>query len=199
MNPSITDWLMVIITFVYVVATIFICIFNAKSANAARAQLADAQRQQNINIGLQLYAMRKAVLDRLKKLEFDEVYSDILLLFTEELAEEFGNILAATERMDELMETADAFEDGLSSHLEEQAIKSISQQRLRAKNESDFEGLRSSIKTICVARKIDLSVVEDIDDYLAVVKEINELNEFVTPAIPALIDELREFIIASTK
>ena len=33
-----TDWLMVIITFVYVVATILICIFNAKSAKAAREQ-----------------------------------------------------------------------------------------------------------------------------------------------------------------
>lgn len=33
-----TDWLMVIITFVYVVATILICVFNAKSAKAAREQ-----------------------------------------------------------------------------------------------------------------------------------------------------------------
>lgn len=33
-----TDWLMVIITFVYVVATILICIFNAKSAKEAREQ-----------------------------------------------------------------------------------------------------------------------------------------------------------------
>ena len=42
-----TDWLMVIITAVYVVATIFICIYNGKSAKAAREQLAESQRQFN--------------------------------------------------------------------------------------------------------------------------------------------------------
>ena len=36
--PTITDWLMVIITLVYVVATVFICIANIKSAKAAREQ-----------------------------------------------------------------------------------------------------------------------------------------------------------------
>lgn len=34
--PTITDWLMIIITFVYVVATIFICFANIKSGKAAR-------------------------------------------------------------------------------------------------------------------------------------------------------------------
>lgn len=43
--PSITDWLMVIITFVYVVATIFICVANVKSARATKAQLAESQKQ----------------------------------------------------------------------------------------------------------------------------------------------------------
>ena len=41
----ITDWLMVIITAVYVVATIFICSANMKSAKATREQLAEAKRQ----------------------------------------------------------------------------------------------------------------------------------------------------------
>lgn len=43
--PSITDWLMVIITLVYVVATIFICVANVKSAKATREQLAESKRQ----------------------------------------------------------------------------------------------------------------------------------------------------------
>ena len=34
--PLITDWLMVVITFVYVVATIFICWANIKSAKASK-------------------------------------------------------------------------------------------------------------------------------------------------------------------
>ena len=45
MTPSITDWLMVGITFVYVVATIFICVANYKSARATREQVAEAKRQ----------------------------------------------------------------------------------------------------------------------------------------------------------
>ena len=43
--PTITDWLMVIITFVYVVATIMICIFNGRSAKATREQVLESQRQ----------------------------------------------------------------------------------------------------------------------------------------------------------
>lgn len=43
--PTITDWLMVIITFVYVVATVFICIANLKSAKAAREQTKEMKKQ----------------------------------------------------------------------------------------------------------------------------------------------------------
>ena len=43
--PTVTDWLMVGITLVYVVATIFICIFNGRSAKATREQVAESQRQ----------------------------------------------------------------------------------------------------------------------------------------------------------
>lgn len=43
--PLITDWLMVVITAIYVIATVFICVFNAKSAKATRAQVAESQRQ----------------------------------------------------------------------------------------------------------------------------------------------------------
>lgn len=43
--PSVTDWLMVVITFVYVVATIFICIANLRSAKATREQLIETKRQ----------------------------------------------------------------------------------------------------------------------------------------------------------
>ena len=40
-----TDWLMVAITAVYVVATIFICRANIRSADATREQVAEAKRQ----------------------------------------------------------------------------------------------------------------------------------------------------------
>ena len=43
-----TDWLMVIITAIYVVATIIICYFNGKSAKAAKMQTDEMIRQYNI-------------------------------------------------------------------------------------------------------------------------------------------------------
>lgn len=42
---TITDWLMVGITGIYVIATIFICVFNGKSAKATREQVAESKRQ----------------------------------------------------------------------------------------------------------------------------------------------------------
>lgn len=43
--PTITDWLMVIITAIYVIATVFICIANLKSAKAAREQTEEMKKQ----------------------------------------------------------------------------------------------------------------------------------------------------------
>lgn len=45
MQPSITDWIMVAITCVYVGATIFICVFNGKAAKAANEQTEEVKRQ----------------------------------------------------------------------------------------------------------------------------------------------------------
>ena len=43
--PSITDWLMVGITVVYVIATVFICWANFSSARASKAQVEESKRQ----------------------------------------------------------------------------------------------------------------------------------------------------------
>lgn len=43
--PTITDWLMVIITLIYVVATICICVANIKSAKAAKEQTKEMKKQ----------------------------------------------------------------------------------------------------------------------------------------------------------
>jgi hypothetical protein len=44
MNSN-NGFVMVVLTFVYVIATIFICVFNGKSASATRRQTEEAQRQ----------------------------------------------------------------------------------------------------------------------------------------------------------
>lgn len=43
--PSITDWLMVVITTVYVIATIIICRANLKAAQASREEVLEIKRQ----------------------------------------------------------------------------------------------------------------------------------------------------------
>lgn len=43
--PTITDWLMVIITAIYVIATIAICLANIKAANASKDQLNEMRKQ----------------------------------------------------------------------------------------------------------------------------------------------------------
>lgn len=43
--PNITDWIMVAITAIYVIATIVICVFNYKTAKAASMQIQESKRQ----------------------------------------------------------------------------------------------------------------------------------------------------------
>ena len=42
---NVTDWLMIVITAVYVIATIFICRANIKSAEASKEQLEEMRKQ----------------------------------------------------------------------------------------------------------------------------------------------------------
>ena len=51
--PTITDWLMVFITAVYVGATILICIYNGKSAKASMKQVEESIGQFEANRRLQ--------------------------------------------------------------------------------------------------------------------------------------------------
>ena len=62
--PTITDWIMVVITIVYVIATIFICRANIKSAKAAQKQTEEMQRQfyatNRPNISVEVVYLKRA-------------------------------------------------------------------------------------------------------------------------------------------
>ena len=45
MGPTVTDWLMLAVTVIYVVATIVISIFNGRSAKATKEQVEESRRQ----------------------------------------------------------------------------------------------------------------------------------------------------------
>ena len=82
-------FLMVTITFVYAVATIFICVFNWKSASASRKQVEESQKQQKQNVGLQLYSKRKEVIEKLSQREFELIFWDVPLLFSTKISDDF--------------------------------------------------------------------------------------------------------------
>lgn len=73
-----TDWLMVIITAIYVVATIFICIFNGKSAKAAHDQT-EASRQQTKEMIDQYNAVNRPIVT----VRFDIIRSGLMCFIIE--------------------------------------------------------------------------------------------------------------------
>lgn len=73
-----TDWLMVIITAIYVVATIFICVFNGRSAKAANEQ-AEAARNQTKEMIDQFKAVNRPFVT----IRFDIIRSGLLCFIIE--------------------------------------------------------------------------------------------------------------------
>ena len=73
-----TDWLMVIITAIYVVATIFICFFNGKSAKAAHEQT-EASRQQTKEMIDQYNAVNRPIVT----VRFDIIRSGLMCFVIE--------------------------------------------------------------------------------------------------------------------
>lgn len=73
MCNNITDWIMVAITAIYVIATIIICIFNGKSAKAASKQISESINQQEKTIKVQFANKRIEILS-----VFDEQIKEIL-------------------------------------------------------------------------------------------------------------------------
>ena len=73
-----TDWLMVIITAIYVVATIFICVYNGRSAKAANEQTEAARNQTK-----EMIDQFKAVNRPFVTIRFDIIRSGLLCFIIE--------------------------------------------------------------------------------------------------------------------
>lgn len=80
---------MVVITAIYVFATILICYFNGKSASAAQKQIIETNIQQKQNANIQLYTLRRQVLNIFINEKYDEIFWDVSFLFNEEIFKEF--------------------------------------------------------------------------------------------------------------
>lgn len=104
-KPSISDWTMVVITTVYVIATCLICYFNRKSADAAALQLEEAKqaleesrKQQQQNAGIQLYCIRKEFITLFSSKKYNEVFWDASILFSEKAADQVQKTAYEYER-----------------------------------------------------------------------------------------------------
>lgn len=101
-SPNISDWIMIVITAVYVYATIRIYQSNKRSADAARdqikesqkqltesqKQLAELQKQHSQNVGIQLYSIRKTFLKQFGEKKYNEIFWDASLLFSDKTSDQ---------------------------------------------------------------------------------------------------------------
>ena len=115
-RPSISDWMMVGITTIYVVETILICIFNRKSADAAskqleetKAALEESRKQQKQNAGIQLYSIRKNFITAFSDKKYNEVFWDASILFSRETADQVQKTAFAYERFCRAREAIDSY------------------------------------------------------------------------------------------
>ena len=115
----ITDWLMVIITTVYVIATIAICVFNGKSAKAAQKQLSASTLQQEENIKIQLAYKRIEIIsffdeqiDKIMSnwdfnlspyLESFRLKNEIAIYFNHDFVKFYSDLLKTIESMNMLL------------------------------------------------------------------------------------------------
>ena len=108
-----TDWLMVIITGIYAIVTIAICIANFISANVARNQIKESFRQQKQNSGIQLYFLRKNAIELVKDGNYNEVYWDISILFDEVICKEYYSLTSYVAKLISVQNKIDAFKKHL--------------------------------------------------------------------------------------
>ena len=157
--------LLVIVTFVYVVATVFICIYNGKSAKASREQIIASQKQQKQNAGLQLYSMRKEIVNKIAKQQYNDVFWDLPLLFNIKLSDEFHNIAYEAGRLEKMEVLIHSFEEELRILLPKKK-EIIDSQIILAKTNKDYDKLKNFImNTLKEATNKDI-LLNSVDEYI---------------------------------
>ena len=111
-----TDWLMVIITGIYVIATIFISVSNCRSANASKEQLHEMKKQQEQNIGIHWYEKRKEVISNFNADNYNKYYWDIMILFPSEIFDDFVKLSSIRQQINDLENRKDYFENHLKDY-----------------------------------------------------------------------------------
>ncbi|MBR6331755.1 MAG: hypothetical protein IKR78_01300 [Dehalococcoidales bacterium] len=112
------DWSMVIITTIYALTTIIICIFNAMNNSTVKKQAIASNEHQHQNAGIQLYSLRKEVLVALDRKKFDDIYWDVALLFNADINKQFMELADAAHKLDSLNADLAFYERFLINNME---------------------------------------------------------------------------------
>lgn len=102
--PIITDWIMVIITAVYVIATIFICIFNYKSANASKKQIDESKRQYEQSNRPHIVAGIKIISDSFMCISIQNIGNDVADNITIKINDEWLELIKDSYYLEPLKE-----------------------------------------------------------------------------------------------
>lgn len=184
--------LMVLITLVYVFATICISRSNRSSAEASRKQIEESQKQQKQNVGLQLYAIRKEIIHKIAEKQYNEVFWDIPLLFTDELYAEFERVAFKAGRIEELQKSINQFEAELGVLVGTKAAECVKQMRERLNTHDDIAPLRERILRSIGC--IQTNESKSVEEYLGKVAEARELEFQRGAENIRLIFKLQEFV-----
>ncbi len=189
-----SGFVMAIITFIYVVATIWICIFNGKSAKASREQIFAAQKQQMQNAGLQLYSMRSDVIHKVAKRNFNEVFWDIPILFNSPLFDEFSNVAFEQGELEKIEAGIKAFEIDMGIILPQQRAESYLLMVRSARTIRDYDRITELLKESLSVLSQPEKGNQSIEEYVENVKRADELDGKISAKNFLLIQKMRDFV-----
>lgn len=169
--------LMVVITTLYVIATISISRSNKKSAEASRELIIESQKQQTQNAGLQLYGLRKEAISKVAHENYNEVFWDIPLLFSEDLFLEFQKVAFKAGRIEELYKSIERFEAELQILVGPEASLHAVESRVRYLSNKDLNQFKQSIVQFLQNKRIRSVSNNSVEEYAAQVQEVNELKQ----------------------
>lgn len=203
--PTITDWIMVVITAVYVIATIFICYFNGKSASAAcnqikeaQEQLKESQHQQQQNTGIQLYQLRKDVIQKLSKEEYNEIYWDISLLFDDSIFNEFVSLTTKVQKLNMIQTYMSVFENHLKVELGQNVFAKFQQLKADLNRQDITVASGEELYRFCDQYTFKQYFEPDNEiktfDYRELSKEAIQLHSFVQAKHMDLFMKMQNFI-----
>ena len=184
-------FLMVTVTVLYVIATVMICIFNAKSAKASRQQIIEAQKQQQQNMGLQLYGMRKEIITKLSEKKINEIYWDVPLLYNHEIVDDFLGVASKVGVEEEQIKQIERLESDLV--LIFPFTKGISEKRkkyIEHNDQKEFEEFIFAVRQRCQQKE----VIKQIDQYNDMIQTAQDKHKEISSRILNLIIKMQKYL-----